>query len=169
MRAANDLIIMKKPSFRHGCCGAALMLCLLTGMAHAAELVKVLDPWARATVPGQKVGGVYMEIVARENLRLTGVKTAAAETAQLHQMKMENGMMRMRSVPFLDLPAGKPVRLEPGGYHIMLFDLRGSLVPGQKLKIELTFEDAAKRRHRVPVEAIIRDRDAGTASGQDHR
>ncbi len=143
-----------------------MLIGLLAGTAHAAELVKVLDPWARATVPGQKVGGVYMEIVARENLRLAGVKTAAAETAEVHQMKIENGMMRMRAMPFLELPAGKSVKLEPGGYHIMLFDLRHSLVTGQKLKLELTLEDAAKRRHRVPVEAMVRDRDAGTASGQ---
>jgi copper(I)-binding protein len=152
---------------KHGCCGAAILIGLLTGTAHAADLVRVLNPWARATVPGQKVGGVYMEIVARENLRLVSVKSAAAETAQVHQMKMENGMMRMRAVPFLELPAGKPVRLEPGGYHIMLFDLKRSLVTDQKLKLELTFEDAAGRWHRVPVEAVIRDRDAGTASGQD--
>ncbi|HEX9450700.1 MAG TPA: copper chaperone PCu(A)C [Burkholderiales bacterium] len=159
---------MTKPFFRHGYCAAAMLIGLLAGAAHAADLVKVLDPWARATVPGQKVGGVYMEIVARENLRLTGVKSAAAETAEVHQMKMEKGMMRMRPVPFLELPAGKPVKLQPGGYHVMLFDLRQSLVPGQKLKLELTFEDEARRRHRVPVEAIVRDRDAGTASGHDH-
>ena len=146
----------------------AMLIGLLAGPAHAAELVKVLHPWAWATVPGQKVGGVYMEIIARENLRLTGVKSAAAETAEVHQMKMENGMMRMRAVPFLELPAGKPVKLEPGGYHVMLFDLKQSLVAGQKLKLELSLEDAAKRRHRVFVEAMVRDRDAGTATGHDH-
>ena len=138
--------------------GAIALAWLLVGAAHAADLVQVREPWAKATVPGQKVGGVYMQMVARENLRLTGVKSAVAETAQVHQMKMENGMMRMRALPFLELPAGKMVKLEPGGYHIMLFDLRQSLVAGQKLKLELTFEDASKRQHRVAVEAIVRDR-----------
>jgi periplasmic copper chaperone A len=160
--------MMTKPLFGHGYCAALLVGLLLAGAAPAAELVKVLDPWARATVPGQRVGGVYMEIVAREDLRLTGVKSVAAESAQVHQMKMENGMMRMRAVPFLELPGGKPVRLEPGGYHVMLFDLKQSLVTGQKLKLELTVEDAAGRRHLVPVEAIIRDRDAGTSGKPDH-
>jgi copper(I)-binding protein len=159
---------MTRPLLRHGYCGAALLIGLLAGAAQGADLVKVLDPWARATVPGQKVGGVYMEIIARENLRLTGVKSAAAETAQVHQMKMENGMMRMRAVPFLELPAGKPVKLEPGGYHIMLFDLRQSLMAGQKLKLELTVEDRSKRQHRVAVEALVRDRDAGAAGKHDH-
>ena len=131
---------------------------LLVGAAHAADLVQVREPSAKATVPGQKVGGVYMNMVARENLRLTGVKSAVAETAEVHQMKMENGMMRMRAVPSLELPAGKMVKLEPGGYPIMLFDLRQSLVAGQKLKLELTVEDASKRQHRVAVEAVVRDR-----------
>ena len=148
--------------------GTVILVALLFGAAaQAADPVKILDPWARATVPGQKVGGVYMEIVASENLRLTGIKTAAAESAQLHQMKMENGLMRMRAVPFLQLPAGKSVKLEPGGYHIMLFDLRRSLVPGQELTLELTFEDAGKKKYRVPVQVVVRDRDSGTAGGHE--
>ena len=147
--------------------GAIALAWLLVVAAHAADLVQVREPWAKATVPGQKVGGVYMQMVARENLRLTGVKSAVAETAEVHQMKMENGLMRMRAVPSLELPAGKTVTLEPGGYHIMLFDLRQSLVAGQKLKLELTVEDASKRQHRVAVEAVVRDRDAGPAGRQD--
>ena len=159
---------MTRPLLRHGFCGAALLIGVLAGSVQGADLVEVRDPWARASVPGQKVGGVYMEIVARENLRLTGVRSAAAETAQVHQMKMENGMMRMRAVLFLELPAGKPVKLEPGGYHIMLFDLRQSLMAVQKLKLELTVEDKSKRQHRIAVEALVRDRDAGTAGKHDH-
>jgi len=147
--------------------GAIVLFWFSAGAAPAADLVQVRESWAKATVPGQKVGGVYMEIVARENLRLTGVKSAVAEMAQVHQMKMENGMMRMRAVPFLELPAGKTVRLEPGGYHIMLFDLRQSLVAGQKLKLELTVEDASRRQHRVAVEAVVRERDAGPAGRHD--
>jgi len=136
---------------------------LAISAAQAADLVEVHDPWARATVPGQKSGAVYMELVARENLRLTAIRTAAAETAEVHQMKMEKGMMRMRALPYLELPAGKPVELEPGGYHIMLFDLKRSLVEGQTLKLELTLEDDVRRRHRVQVQAIVRDREAGAA------
>ncbi len=159
--------MMNSPA-RRGFFGAIALAWLLAGAAHAADLVQVKEPWAKATVPGQKVGGVYMKIVTRENLRLTGVKSAVAETAEVHQMKMENGMMRMRAVPILELPAGKTVKLEPGGYHIMLFDIRHSLVAGQKLKLELTVEDASKHQHHVAVEAVVRDRDAGPAGGHDH-
>lgn len=141
----------------------------LAGAVQAADLVRISEPWAKATVPGQKVGGVYMNIVAGENLRLIEVKSPAAEVAEVHQMKMEQGMMRMRAVPFLDLPAGKTVKLEPGGYHVMLFDIKQSLVAGQRLKLELTVEDASRRKHRVVVEAEIRDRDAGPASRHDHQ
>ena len=144
------------------------MLWLLAGVSHAAEVLEVREPWAKATVPGQKVGAVYMKLIARENLRLTGLKSAVAESAAVHQMKLENGMMRMRAMPFLELPAGKTVKLEPGGYHIMLFDIRRSLVAGQKLKLELSVEDGSKRRHRIMVEAVVRDRDAGTADPHDH-
>jgi copper(I)-binding protein len=154
---------------RRGYLAAMVLVWLLAGAAHAADLMQVREPWAKATVPGQKVGGVYMEIVARENLRLTGVRSAVAEAAEVHQMKMENGMMRMRKVAFLELPAGKTVKLEPGGYHIMLFDLRQSLVAGQKLKLELTVEDASKRQHRIAVAAVVRDRDAGPPGGHDPR
>jgi copper(I)-binding protein len=135
-----------------------LLLWLTAWPSYAADLLKVVDPWARATVPGQNVGGVYMELIASESLRLTGIKTAASESAEVHQMKMEKGMMRMRPVPFLQLPAGKRVKLEPGGYHVMLFDLKNSLVAGQKLKIELIVEDTKKAVHRIAVEADIRDR-----------
>ena len=145
-----------------------VVLWLLAGVSHAADVLEVREPWAKATVPGQKVAGVYMKLVAREKLRLTGVKSAAAESAAVHQMKMEKGMMRMRALPFLELPAGKTVALEPGGFHIMLFDIKRSLVAGQKLKLELTVEDGAKRQHRIVVEAMVRDRDAGTAGGHDH-
>ena len=165
---------MTKPLLRYVYCTTALLVGLLAGGALAAEpvkvveLVKVVDPWARATVPGQKVGGVYMELIARKNLRLTGVKSVASETAEVHQMKMEKGMMRMRAVPFLELPAGKRVKLAPGGYHVMLFDLKQSLVIGQKLKLELTVEDSSKHQHQIMVDALVRDRDAGTAGKHDH-
>ena len=148
--------------------GALCVGLLASSAALSADLVEVHGPWARATVPGQTSGAVYMELVARENLRLIAIRTAAAETAEVHQMKMEQGMMRMRALPYLDLPAGKPVQLGPGGYHIMLFDLKRSLVAGQTLKLELTVEDAAKRKHRVQVQAMVRDREAAAGPGHEH-
>jgi periplasmic copper chaperone A len=133
-----------------------LLLWLTAWPSYGADLLKVVDPWARATVPGQNVGGVYMELVASENLRLTGIKTAASESAEVHQMKMEKGMMRMRPVPFLQLPAGKRVKLEPGGYHVMLFDLQKPVKEGDVVPLTLTFEDKAGRKSTVEVKATAK-------------
>jgi copper(I)-binding protein len=129
--------------------------------APAADPIRVIDPWARATLPGQRVGGVYMEIISPRDARLAGVSSPMAGTAEVHSMTMDGGTMRMRAVDTLDLPAGKPVKLAPGGYHVMLFDLKRPLVAGQKVPITLLIEETGKRVHKITVKAIVRagDRD----------
>jgi copper(I)-binding protein len=138
-------------------------IAVLPYAAPAADAIRVLDPWARATVPGQKVGGVYMEIVSPRDARLVGVASPAAGTAEVHSMTMDGGTMRMRAVEALDLPAGTPVKLAPGGYHVMLFDLKKPLVAGQKVPLTLVIEETGKRAHRITVNAIVR---AGEHDGQ---
>ena len=134
-------------------------IAVLPYAAPAADAIRVLDPWARATVPGQKVGGVYMEIVSPREARLTGVASPVAGAAEVHSMTMEGGTMKMRAVEALDLPAGRPVKLAPGGYHVMLFDLKKPLVAGEKVPLTLVIEDASKRTHKIAVTAIVRSRD----------
>jgi len=138
-------------------------IAVLPYAAPAADAIRVLDPWARATVPGQKVGGVYMEIVSPRDARLVGVASPAAGTAEVHSMTMDGGTMRMRAVEALDLPAGTPVKLAPGGYHVMLFDLKKPLVAGQKVPLTLVIAETGKRAHRITVNAIVR---AGEHDGQ---
>jgi len=145
---------------------AALRLSLIAvvlapAAAPAADAIRVIDPWARATVPGQKVGGVYMEIVSPRDARLVGVFSPAAGAAEVHSMTMDGGTMRMRAVEALDLPAGTPVKLAPGGYHVMLFDLRKPLVAGETVPLTLVIEETGKRAHKITVSAIVR------ASGHD--
>ena len=132
---------------------------MVPSAAPAADAIRVIDPWARATVPGQKVGAVYLEIVSPREARLTGVASPVAGAAEVHSMTMEGGTMKMRAVEALDLPAGRPVKLAPGGYHVMLFDLKKPLVAGAKVPLTLVIEDAGKRTHRVAVSAIVRSRD----------
>ena len=136
-------------------------IAVLPYAAPAADAIRVLDPWARATVPGQKVGGVYMQIVSPRDARLVGVSSPAAGTAEVHSMTMDGGTMRMRAVEALDLPAGTPVKLAPGGYHVMLFDLRKPLVAGETVPLTLVIEETGKRAHKITVSAIVR------ASGHD--
>jgi copper(I)-binding protein len=133
-----------------------LIAVVLTPAAVPAADIRVIDPWARATVPGQKVGGVYMEIVSPRDARLVGVSSPAAGTAELHSMTMDGGTMRMRAVEALDLPAGTPVRLAPGGYHVMLFDLKKPLVAGQMVPLTLAIEETGKRARKIAVSAIVR-------------
>jgi periplasmic copper chaperone A len=147
--------------FKTGFLRTAVRLSLIAAVtvpsaAPAAEAIRVIDPWARATLPGQKVGGVYMEIISPRDARLTGVSTPVAGAAEVHSMTLDGGTMKMRVLKALDLPAGASVKLAPGGYHVMLFDLKKPLVAGEKVPLTLVIEDAGKRRHKIAVSAIVR-------------
>jgi len=122
--------------------GLALAFTLATGLAAAqAPAVKVEGAWARATVPGQKGTGAFMNITAKKGTRLVGVSSPAAGVAEVHEMKMEGDIMRMRALPGLDLAAGQTVSLKPGGYHLMLMDLKAPLANGSTVAVTLRFKD----------------------------
>ena len=119
--------------------------CLLAGLiatGAAWAQVKVEDGWARATVQGQKATGAFMKITAPQTTRLVSVVTPVAGVAEIHEMKMDNGVMRMRALPGLDLPANKSVELKPGGYHLMLLDLKAPLMKDSSVALTLIFKDA---------------------------
>jgi copper(I)-binding protein len=124
-------------------------------LAHADAATEVKDAWARATVPGQKVAGVYMEIRSRAGARLVGVRSPAAKTAEIHSMSNDGGVMKMRRLDGLDLPAGQSVRLESGGNHIMLFDITHLLEPGARVPLTLILEQNGKKKS-IQVQAEVR-------------
>ena len=143
---------------------AAVCLSLIVGvcapaMLQAADSIRVTHPWARATVTGQKVGGVYMQITSARAARLVGVTSPWAEAAEVHSMTMDGDAMRMRAVGALDLPPGIRVELAPGGYHIMLFDLKKPLLAGQKVPLTLLIKESGKRVQKIAVNAIVRPSD----------
>lgn len=113
--------------------------CVLPAAAQA-QPVAVKDPWVRAPAPGQKVAGAYMELVSRANNTLVSVSSPVAARAELHNTTMEEGVMKMRPVGRIELPAGQPVNLAPGGLHIMLVDLKQPLKPGDKVPLTLTLQ-----------------------------
>ena len=119
----------------------ALVLSLLS-TAVWAQSVDVKAGWARATVQGQKATGAFMRLTAKDGARLVRAESPAAGLAEVHEMKMEGDVMKMRAMPFLDLPAGKTVELKPGGYHIMLLDLKAPLAKDTTVPVKLTFKDA---------------------------
>lgn len=133
---------------------ALLASCALSASAFAQ--VTVSEPWIRATVPAQKVTGAFMRLQAAKPARLVGVQSAVAGRAELHQMAMEGQTMRMRRVEAIALPAGKPVNLASGGYHIMLLDLKRQVKEGESVELTLQLEDAAGKRQDMTVNVPVR-------------
>ncbi len=144
---------------------AALILGLASLPAWAAD-VTVSDAWARATMPGQKVSAAYMRIVAGEDARLVSASSPVVPRVEVHEMKMDGGVMRMREVKALDLPKGKTVALEPGGYHIMLMNLAKPIAAGDRVPLSLVIESGGARQ-TVEVQAEARA-PGRTAPAQHH-
>lgn len=119
--------------------------------------VAVSNAWVRATVPQQQATGVFMDLRSgHDNAKLVGVKTDAAATAEVHEMRMQDNVMQMRALPSLDLPNGQTVNLKPGSYHIMLMGLKNPVKAGDsvKLTLEVVHEDGAKES--IAVDAPVR-------------
>jgi copper(I)-binding protein len=120
---------------------SAILAALLTTNA-CAEGVEIQGAWARATVPGQKATGAFMRLTSITGSRLVSVSTPVAGVAEVHEMKMDGEVMKMRAVDGgLELPAGKAVELKPGGYHVMLMDLKLPLQKDTTIPLTLTFRD----------------------------
>jgi len=135
---------------------AVIALCSVALTSAPAQAQVTVDhAWARATVPGQKVAGVYLEIRAEEPAKLVGVRSPAAGSAEIHSMSNEGGVMKMRRLEQLDLPAAQTVRLAPGGNHIMLLDIKRPLQPGARVPVVLIVEQKGKKRW-IQLQAEIR-------------
>jgi copper(I)-binding protein len=132
----------------------ACAVCLLAGSAAAAQTgaLQVKDAWARATPGAADVGAAYLTIVSPAPDRLVAVSSPVAREARLHETTMADGVMQMRPKPELDIPAGEPVILKPGGMHIMLQGLNQPLREGGSFALDLTFEKAGRREVTVAVE-----------------
>ena len=131
----------------------SMWLLAAIGSASAWAQVKIDNAWARATVQGQKATGAFMKITAPQATRLVGVSTPVAGVAEVHEMKMDGGVMKMRAMPALELPANQTVELKPGGYHLMLMDLKAPLAKDSSVALTLTFKDAkgVETRQQVTV------------------
>ncbi|MGN6828876.1 copper chaperone PCu(A)C [Paucibacter sp. M5-1] len=137
-------------------------------LASASAQVTVKDAWVRATVPQQKATGAFMQLSAAKDSRLVSVSSSAVPIVELHEMAMDNHVMKMRQIPALELPAGKSVELKPGGYHLMLMDLKQQVKVGDTLPLTLVFEDKAGKRETVEVKAAVRALGAAAAKHDGH-
>jgi hypothetical protein len=116
----------------------------------------VTDAWVRGTVAQQSATGAFMQITSATGGKLLSVASPAAGIVEIHEMAMEGSTMKMRAVPALDLPAGKAVTLKPGGYHVMLMDLKAPLKAGDSIDLTLTVENKDGKKESVLVKAPVK-------------
>ena len=119
-----------------------LLVVLPVAVAAQTAPAKVERAWARAIVQGQDASGAYMSMTSAEPLTLLGAATPAAAIVEIHQMKMEGDVMKMRAVDSLPLKPGVPLHFAPNGYHFMLMDLKAPFRAGSNVRMTLRFRDA---------------------------
>ena len=142
---------------------SVLLVCLFSlipGMVAAADYkvgaLEIDRPWARATAPTAPAGGGFLTIVNKGTTadRLVAARSPVAQTSQIHEMKMEGNVMRMRELDKgLEIPAGGTVTLAPGGFHVMLMGLKAPLQQGTKVPLTLVFEKVGSIDVELSVEA----------------
>ncbi|MGA2565121.1 MAG: copper chaperone PCu(A)C [Steroidobacteraceae bacterium] len=132
--------------------GALLQPTVLLAAAPAPESLTVLKAWSRATAPGASVGVAYFEIVNSGAAdTLTAIQSPVAERVEMHSMRIDAGVMQMRPVASVQVPAGARVSFRPGGLHAMLMELKEPLKEGQRFPLTLVFEHAGPIR----IEALV--------------
>ncbi|MDR0275481.1 MAG: copper chaperone PCu(A)C [Burkholderiaceae bacterium] len=134
----------------------------LAAGAHAQ--VNISEPWVRGTVPAQKSTGAFMRIQAEQDVRLVAGATPVAGVVEIHEMAMDGDVMKMRQLKDgLPIAKGATAELKPGGYHVMLLELKQPLTAGETVPLTLTFEDASHTRFTREVQAPVRPLNAGNA------
>ena len=133
----------------------SVFICGSACLGATAE-VAVKDAWVRGTVPAQSVTGAFMTLTSSADAKLVGVKTPIAMEAQIHESTMKGDVSHMHAVESVALPAGKPVQLKPGGYHVMLMGLSKAVTKAQKVPITLEIVEADGKRSKVEVQADVR-------------
>ena len=146
---------------------ASLLAILVAAPAYADD-VKVTKAWARATAPGQDSASIQLTITSKKDATLTGVESGSAKSGEIHSMVMEGGMMKMRALDSLPLPAKTPVTLGENGNHLMLIGLTKPLKAGRKLPFAVTVKFADGRTAVIRALAVIKPLDATNEAGQMH-
>ena len=135
-------------------CMCIAISCLAAASVQAQ--VTVTNAWVRATVPQQKATGAFMQLNAAKDTSLVSISSSVSAAAEVHEMSVENDVMKMRQVPALALPAGKTVALQPGGFHVMLLDLKQPARAGDTVLLTLVFAGKDGKRETLQVKAPVR-------------
>lgn len=145
---------------------------VLAALAFTAAAVSaqtsVKDGWVRSTVEPQKATGAFMQITSPQGGKLVGAQSPVAGVTEVHEMAMEGNVMKMRAVSALELPAGKAVELKPGGYHVMLMDLKQALKAGETVPLTLTVEGKDGKRESVELKLPVKAAAAAPAAQHEH-
>ncbi|HQR55124.1 MAG TPA: copper chaperone PCu(A)C [Burkholderiaceae bacterium] len=146
---------------------AWMVLLAWAGASHGQ--VQVKDAWARPALQGQTATGAFMSLMSNDGARLIGAASPVAGVVEIHEMVMEGSVMRMRAIAGLDLPPGRSVELKPGGYHVMLMDLKRPLKAGERVPLELRIETKDKRLVTQPIEVEVATRAPAAAGASAHK
>ena len=147
----------------------AITLLTLASSAALAADIEVTTPWVRGTVSGQQATGAFMEVTSKSGAVLVGATSPVAGITEIHEMKMDGGVMKMRAIARLELPSGKPVKLAPGGYNVMLMDLKQPLKKGEIVPITLKLEGKNNTVETIDIKAEVRDLTATAPAAQNHK
>lgn len=123
-----------------------LLALVLSGFAHAGDPITVKEAWVRAPAPGAQVTAAYLTLEVAEPATLVSASSSAAKAVEIHTMNMKNGVMEMRQLKALELKPGQPVKLQPGGLHLMLIDLTKPLKVGDNVDMVLHFGDGKEAK-----------------------
>jgi hypothetical protein len=133
---------------------AALIAVPASAQDYKLGSLEISQPWTRATAPTAKTGGGYVTITNKGTTpdRLIAVRSAVSDKAEIHEMKMEGNVMRMRELANgLEIPPGATVQLKPGGYHLMFMELKAPMAKDTKVPVTLVFEKAGS----IDVELLV--------------
>jgi periplasmic copper chaperone A len=137
-----------------------LAAALFAAAASASAQIRVEQAWVRATVAGQQSTGAFMKITSAQPVKLVAVTTPVAATNEIHEMKMDGNVMKMRAHPDgIDIPAGKTVELKSGGYHLMMMELDQPIKAGGTVPLRLQFTDARGGKQELTVNAKVSFKD----------
>lgn len=134
-----------------------------------AQSVKVEEPWVRGTVATQKATGAFMRLTADKNARLVSASSPVAGVVEIHEMAMVDNVMKMRQIPGLDLPAGRTTDLKPGGYHVMLMDLKAPLKDGDTVELNLVVEGKDGKKENLALKVPVKAMGAGMGHEAMHK
>ena len=132
-----------------------ILVTMLLACSKQAPEINITDNWVRATAEGQDLGAAYMTITSASDKSLVKVESSVTDSVEIHSMSMENGVMKMRMLEQLDLKANIPNKLAPGGFHLMLFDLKKQLKAGETVSFTLHFKNQAGKESLVKVSSPI--------------